>query len=70
MIRTAGSVEARCTGGKALLTSWTPKYPYEVERVNAGPVLAASIVFRHGVSRIRMTVTCVAGVPTAVVLPL
>jgi len=27
-------------------------------------------VFKHDLSRIRMTVTCVAGVPTAVVLPL
>jgi serine/threonine-protein kinase len=66
----AGSVVARCTGGKALLTSWSAKDPYEVERVNAGPVLAATAVFRNNASRIRMTVTCVAGVPTAVVLPL
>jgi serine/threonine-protein kinase len=61
---------ARCVQGKAHLTSWTPKSPYEVERVNAGPVLAATIVFKNGASRIRMTVTCVAGAPTAVVLPL
>jgi predicted Ser/Thr protein kinase len=66
----AGTVQARCTGGKALLTSWHATDPYTVERVNAGPVLAASIVFTHPGSRIRMTVTCVGGVPTAVVLPL
>jgi serine/threonine-protein kinase len=65
-----GSVVAKCVGGKALLTSWTPKDPYVVERVSAGPVLAAVIVFKNKLSRIRMTVTCVAGVPTAVVLPL
>jgi serine/threonine-protein kinase len=66
----AGSVVAECTGGKAHLTSWSAKDPYEVERVNAGPVLAATAVFRSDASRIRMTVTCVAGEPTAVVLPL
>jgi hypothetical protein len=66
----AGTVQARCTGGKALLTSWRAIDPYTVERVNAGPVLAATIVFKHPGSRMRMTVTCVAGVPTAVVLPL
>ncbi|HET6532783.1 MAG TPA: protein kinase [Actinoplanes sp.] len=66
----AGSVVAECTGGKAHLTSWSAKDPYQVERVNAGPVLAATAVFRTDASRIRMTVTCVAGVPTAVVLPL
>jgi serine/threonine-protein kinase len=67
---TAGSVVAECTDGKALLTSWTPNDPYRVERVNAGPDLAATAVFRHKSTRIRMTVTCVAGVPSAVVLPL
>jgi hypothetical protein len=66
----AGTVQARCTGGKALLTSWRATDPYTVERVNAGPVLAATIVFKHPGSRIRMSVTCVGGVPTAIVLPL
>jgi hypothetical protein len=33
-------------------------------------VLAATIVFKHANSRIRMTVTCVGGKPGAVVLPL
>jgi hypothetical protein len=66
----AGSVVARCANGKAHLTSWSAKDPYQVERVDAGPTLAATAVFKHDLSRIRMTVTCVAGVPTAVVLPL
>jgi serine/threonine-protein kinase len=66
----AGSVVAQCTGGKALLTSWTPAEGYKVERVNAGPILAATAVFRQKAARVRMTVTCVAGIPTAVVLPL
>jgi hypothetical protein len=66
-----GTVEARCTAaGKATLVAWAPKDPYKVQRVNAGPTLAAVIVFRHGQSRIRMTVTCSAGVPAVVTLPL
>lgn len=67
---TAGSVEARCTGGKAELTSWRANDPFTVERVNAGPVLAATAVFKKPGSRVRMTVTCVGDNPTAVVLPL
>jgi serine/threonine-protein kinase len=66
----AGSVEARCTGSEALLTSWTPEDPYTVEKVNAGPSVAPSIVFARAGSRVRMTVTCVAGEPTAVVVAL
>lgn len=65
-----GSVVAECTSGKAVLTSWTPKEPYQVEWVRAGPATAAEIMFRNDASRIRMTVTCVADAPTAVVLPL
>jgi serine/threonine-protein kinase len=66
-----GTVEALCSKvAKATLVSWDPKSPYQVERVSAGPVVAAVIVFKHGLSRIRMTVTCVAGIPTAVSLPL
>ena len=66
-----GTIEARCDAkGRAELTSWTPKDPYEVQRVNEGPALTAVIAFRNGTSRIRMTVTCVAGTPTVVSLPL
>ena len=66
----AGTVEASCSGGRAHLTSWTAKRPYHVESATAGPALTTAVVFAHGLSRIRMTVTCVAGTPTAVVLPL
>jgi hypothetical protein len=66
----AGTVQATCSGGKARLTSWTAKDPYRVESANPGPALTSAVVFAHGLSRIRMTVTCVAGTPTAVVLPL
>ncbi|MGW4941499.1 serine/threonine-protein kinase [Actinoplanes sp. NPDC004185] len=69
-----GTIEARCDSqGRAELTSWTPKDPYEVQRVNEGPALTAVIVFRegkNGKSRIRMTVTCVGATPTVVSLPL
>ncbi|MFI7545840.1 protein kinase [Actinoplanes sp. NPDC049599] len=66
-----GTVEARCTdAGKAELVSWTPTDPYEVQKVTDGPAPTAAIVFRDGKSRIRMTVTCAAGTPTAVTLPL
>jgi eukaryotic-like serine/threonine-protein kinase len=65
-----GTVKASCTGGKARLESWTPKSHYAVEQVNPGPVLAATIVFKSATTRIRMTVTCVAGEPTTVNLPL
>ena len=64
----AGTIEARCTGLiRAELVSWTAKDPYEVERVVAGPALAAVVVFGDAASRVRMTVTCVAGTPTLVV---
>lgn len=63
-----GTVAARCTRlGLARIVGFAPAGPYEVERVNPGPTLAAVIVFRDGESRVRVTVTCVAGVPTAVV---
>lgn len=66
-----GTIEARCTPvGKARLVAWAPNQPYKVERVSAGPALAAVIVFRHGNSRIRMTVTCQGGSPSAATLPL
>jgi serine/threonine-protein kinase len=66
----AGSVVAECTGGQALLTSWSPSDGYKVDQVDAGPAVAAAVVFKKKASRVRMTVTCVVGVPTAVVLPL
>ena len=66
-----GTIEARCNAaGKAKLVAWAAKKPYKVERVSAGPALAAVIVFKHSVNRIRTTVTCVGGDPVAVTLPL
>jgi len=65
-----GVVYATCGGGKATLTSWQPAQGYSVEKVNQGPGLAAVIVFKGPSDKYRMTVTCVAGTPTPVVLPL
>jgi eukaryotic-like serine/threonine-protein kinase len=66
----AGSVQARCSGAKAELTSWEATSPYKVDRVNPGPILAATIIFKHGNRSYRMTVTCLAGKPTASALVL
>jgi hypothetical protein len=65
-----GTVDARCEGGKATLLSWVPKDSYVVQKVNAGPAVTTAIVFKKKASRIRMTITCVAGVPTTVNLPI
>jgi serine/threonine-protein kinase len=66
-----GTVEARCNAaGKAALVSWTPADPYQVQKVTEGPAITAAVVFKKAASRIRMTVTCVAGTPTVVTLPL
>ncbi len=67
---TGGTVTARCEAGQASLLSWQPASGFKAEKVNAGPALTTSIVFRKRADRIRMTVTCVAGSPTAVSLPL
>ena len=64
-----GVVYATCAKGKAALNSWEPASGYSVEKVQAGPSLTTSIVF-GGPYRYRMTITCVAGKPTPVVLPL
>jgi serine/threonine-protein kinase len=66
-----GTIEARCTAvGRARLVAWAPTQPYKVERVSAGPAAAAVIVFKHGNSRIRMTVTCQGGSPSVDTVPL
>jgi serine/threonine-protein kinase len=63
-------VFASCDAGKATLSSWDPADGYSVEKVQPGPSLTTAIVFRGTPARYRMTVTCVAGNPTPVVLPL
>lgn len=65
-----GFIYAVCGEGKATLTSWEAKPGYAVEKVEPGPALAPVAVFAGDKNRYRMTVTCVAGQPTPVVLPL
>jgi serine/threonine-protein kinase len=65
-----GYAYATCSQAKSKLTSWQPNPGYEVEKVEPGPALTTSVVFKGTLSRFRMTVTCVAGTPTPVVLPL
>ena len=65
-----GVVYALCAEGKATFTWWEPAEGYAVQKVKSGPALTAEIVFRGASARYRMTVTCVAGIPTPVVLPL
>ena len=66
-----GSVRAACTTlVTAKLVSWTPAEKYKVDDVEEGPSLAPRVVFKHGNDRVRMTVTCVAGIPSTVNLAL
>ncbi|MFI5494617.1 serine/threonine-protein kinase [Actinoplanes sp. NPDC051859] len=68
--RTAGgTVSARCTRlGLARIVGFAAVKPYVVERVVPGPALTAGIVFQDGPSRIKVTISCLAGLPTAVVV--
>jgi eukaryotic-like serine/threonine-protein kinase len=65
-----GVVYAVCSQGKGQLTSWEPNPGYTVQKVNQGPALAPEVVFKGAITRYRMTVTCVSGTPTPLVLPL
>lgn len=65
-----GYAYATCGQGQSKLTSWQANSGYSVEKVEPGPALTTSIVFKGTLDRFRMTVTCVAGTPTPVVLPL
>jgi hypothetical protein len=65
-----GSVYAVCAQGRGQLTSWEANPGYTVQKVNQGPALAPEIVFEGFASRYRMTITCVGGTPTPLVLPL
>ncbi|WP_122981088.1 serine/threonine-protein kinase [Actinoplanes teichomyceticus] len=66
-----GAVHVVCESGNARVIDWEPAEGYEVEHVDPGPGLTASVVFVRGFSRYRMSITCLAGGrPSAVVLPL
>lgn len=63
-------VYAVCSEGRGQLTSWEANPGYRVQRVDQGPALAPEVVFTGAITRYRMTVTCVSGTPTSLVLPL
>jgi serine/threonine-protein kinase len=65
-----GAVYAVCNQGRAQLTDWEPAAGYSVQKVNQGPAIAPEVVFKGASARYRMTVTCVGGTPTPLVLPL
>ena len=66
-----GEVVATCdSADRSTLTDWDPRPGWRVFDVTPGPAPTTSIVFAHGNSKTRMTVTCDAGTPTAVVLAL
>ncbi|MFD0520208.1 protein kinase domain-containing protein [Paractinoplanes durhamensis] len=65
-----GVVRAVCEQGRARLTGWAAKPGYSVETVEPGPALTVMAIFKGTLTRYRITVTCVAGSPTPVVLPL
>ncbi|WP_430788337.1 serine/threonine-protein kinase [Actinoplanes sp. G11-F43] len=65
-----GTVLARCVTAGAELLEWEAKPGYTAGRAEPGPALTTEAVFTGVLSRYRMTVTCVSGRPSAVVLPL
>jgi predicted Ser/Thr protein kinase len=70
MTSAGGVVYAVCDQGKAQLTSWEAAPGYSVQKVDQGPAIAPEVVFKGASARYRMTVTCVAGTPAPLVLPL
>lgn len=65
-----GTVLARCVDGGSELVAWEPEPGFTVGSVNPGPAWTTAVVFKGERARYRMTVTCFAGRPSAVVLPL
>ncbi|MDI6097835.1 serine/threonine-protein kinase [Actinoplanes sp. NEAU-A12] len=65
-----GSVLARCVTAGAELLAWEPRPGFAVKRADPGPALTTAVVFAGDLTQYRMTVTCVGGRPSAVVLPL
>jgi hypothetical protein len=65
-----GTVLARCVEGGNELIAWEPNDGFTVDRVDPGPELTTSVVFKGERGRYRMTVNCFGARPSAVVLPL
>ncbi|WP_306210112.1 serine/threonine-protein kinase [Actinoplanes sp. RD1] len=62
----AGSVRATCPSGEtAQILSWTAAKPYKVVEGDKAAGPAPEVSFKHGNTRLTMTVTCTAGVPAA-----
>ena len=60
----AGSLLADCPSPSiAKILSWTAIEPFKVHAVDAAPGTAPSISFKYKKQRVKMTVTCHAGVP-------
>ncbi|WP_061289007.1 hypothetical protein [Herbidospora cretacea] len=54
-----GSVTAACSGGRAVLLSWTPAQNHSVEDVERGPAATASVTFESADDRTAtVTVRC------------
>ncbi|MFB9414403.1 serine/threonine-protein kinase [Dactylosporangium matsuzakiense] len=61
-----GTVTAECTAdNQAHVTSSSPTRPYKVDDQQPGPASSATVTFRHGNTRVTVTVTCSNGTPTA-----
>ncbi|MFD1367520.1 serine/threonine-protein kinase [Actinoplanes sichuanensis] len=65
-----GSVYAKCVTAGAELLAWEPRPGFVTERAYPGPDLTVDVVFTGDLARYRMTVNCVSGRPSGVVLPL
>lgn len=61
-----GEAVATCQGADAYLISWSPLQGYQVGGVIRGPALTARVTFESRADRVTMTVSCSAGVPSAV----
>ncbi|MER7283003.1 serine/threonine-protein kinase [Dactylosporangium sp. NPDC000244] len=59
-----GAVTAECADGLARITDRTPAKSWKVDDEQTGPAAAASVTFRHGNTRVTMTVTCPGGTPS------
>jgi hypothetical protein len=62
-----GSVVAGCGPSGAYLISWSPQQGYQADDVVRGPARRAVVAFIAGLSGVRMSVSCAALTPSAVI---
>jgi hypothetical protein len=60
-----GTVVARCTGASVYLVYWSPAQGYRVDYVARGPAEAARVTFEGNGREVKISVSCLAGVPDA-----